>query len=127
MPIPFLASAGSMATKLLGGGSNILGKGGATASNIDHAAGGGASSGMLGAQAGAAAEGAGNTLSSLGKSDVNATQKSLGDAVSDAQAMTEMQMQASSAMAKMNMMASINDGLNSVMKKAGESFKSAAQ
>lgn len=127
MPIPFIGAAGSMATKLLGGGSNLFGKGGATASNADHSLGANASSGLLGAQAGGAAESAGNTLSSLGKSDVNATQKSLGDAVSDAQAMTEMQMQASSAMAKMNMMASINDGLNSVMKKAGESFKSAAQ
>jgi|GEM_PF-3126677 len=116
----------NIATKFIGGGG-ALGKLGAMGSNASSMLGGQASSGALGALAGNAANQVGNTLSGLGKSDVNATQKSLGDAVADAQAMTEMQMQASSAMAKMNMMASINDGLNSVMKKAGESFKSAAQ
>jgi len=123
MPIPALSG---IAGKVFGN-SGTLGKAGAFGQMGGAALGGAASSGGLSALTNGAAASTGNTLQSIGSGDVNATQASLGSAVADAQAMTEMQMQASSAMAKMNMMASINDGLNSVMKKAGESFKSAAQ
>lgn len=123
MPIPAVSS---LASKVFGQ-SGAFGKLGAFGQMGGSALGGALSSGGLSALTNQAASSVGSTLQATGGGDVNATQGALGSAVTDAQAMTEMQMQASSAMAKMNMMASINDGLNSVMKKAGESFKSAAQ
>jgi hypothetical protein len=107
--------------------SGALGLGKNLGSTASGAASNAVSSGSTKAVSNNASNSVGDNLNSIGGSDVSTTSQSLNGAVQDAQAMTEMQMQASSAMAKMNMMASINDGLNSVMKKAGESFKSAAQ
>jgi hypothetical protein len=114
-PLNMFSSSGA-----LGLGKNLTSTASGAASNAATMAG-------TSAVANNASNSVGSTLDKIGGSDVSTTGTSLNGAVQDAQAMTEMQMQASSAMAKMNMMASINDGLNSVMKKAGESFKSAAQ
>ena len=65
-------------------------------------------------------------LTAIGGGDVSDMQSSLGSAVADAQAQTTMSMQASSAIAKMTMMNSINDALNKLETNAGASFKAAA-
>lgn len=95
-----------------------------TVANIGGAT---ANAAALGAVANGSTAVIGSTLSSLGSGDTSAMTNAMSSSIADAAAMTSEQMQASSALAKMNMMSSINDALNSVMKKAGESFKSAAQ
>jgi hypothetical protein len=90
--------------------------------NMFNAASNAVSTGMTAA---GAVSGTTGNLQSLGAGDTGAVSDGANTTVADSAAMTAAGMQASSAVAKMNFMNSMNDLMNKVMKNAGDSIKNA--